>query len=106
MLLEAADRARILTREGYDVAFLTGADTACVIANARACSADGPAAAKGANVVFVPRIDFDDATAKAKGRAEALLYTEFKMVERTALWDVWVRRGVKLPAGLIGASAR
>lgn len=105
ILLEAADRARALTREGYGVAFLTGADTACVIADARACSADGPAAAKSANVVFVPRIDFDDATAKAKGRAEALLYTEFKMVERTALWDVWVRRGVALPAGLPGASA-
>jgi len=104
MLLEAADRARILTRDGYDVAFLTGADTACVIANTRACSADGPAAAKGANIVFVPRIDFDDATAKAKGRSEALLYTEFKMVERTALWDVWLRRGVKPPAGMIGAS--
>lgn len=104
ILLEAADRARALTREGYDVAFLTGADTACVIANSRACSADGPAAAKGANIVFVPRLDLDEATAKAKGRSEAMLYTEFKMAERTALWDVWVRRGVKPPAGMIGAS--
>lgn len=99
ILLEAADRARILTREGIDVAFLTGADTACVIADRRVCSADGPAAARDAKVVFVPRIDFDDATAKAKGRSEALLYTEFRMVERTALWDVWVRRGVNLPTG-------
>ncbi len=98
ILLEAAARARMLSREGIDVAFLTGADTACVIADARACSADGPAAAKGANVVFVPRIDFDDATARAKGRSEALLYTEFRMVQRTALWEVWVRRGVTLPA--------
>lgn len=98
ILLEAADRARILTREGFDVAFLTAADTACVIADRRACNADGPSAAKGAKVVFVPRINFDEATAKAVGSSEALLYTEFKMVERTALWDVWVRRGVTLPA--------
>lgn len=98
ILLEAADRARILTREGFDVAFLTAADTACVIADTRACNADGPSAAKGAKVVFVPRINFDEATAKAVGSSEALLYTEFKMVERTALWDVWVRRGVTLPA--------
>jgi hypothetical protein len=104
MLLEAADRARFLSREGYDVAFLTGSDTACVIADNRACSIDGPAAAKDAKVVFVPRIDFDDATAKAKGRSEALLYTEFKMVERTALWEVWVRRGVNLPTGFIPKS--
>lgn len=101
ILLEAADRARKLTREGFDVAFLTGADTACVIADERACSADGPAAARDAKVVFVPRIDFDEATAKAIGRSEAMLYTEFKMVERTALWDVWVRRGVTLPTGFI-----
>ncbi|MCB2113637.1 MAG: hypothetical protein KDD85_08815 [Parvularculaceae bacterium] len=99
MLLEAADRARRLTKEGYDVAILTGADTACVIADDRRCDADGPAAARNAKVVFVPRIDFDAATAKAKGRSEALLYTEFKMVERSALWEVWVRRGVSLPAG-------
>lgn len=99
ILLEAADRARLLTREGIDVAFLTGADTACVIAGKQACSADGLSAARRAKVVFVPRIDFDAASAQAKGRSEALLYTEFKMVERTRLWDVWVRRGVDLPAG-------
>jgi hypothetical protein len=104
MLLEAADRGRYLAREGFDVAFLTGSDTACVIADNRACNIDGPAAARGANVVFVPRIDFDDATAKAKGRSEALLFTEFKMVEKTALWEVWVRRGVTLPAGFIARS--
>ncbi|MFZ5615850.1 MAG: hypothetical protein ACOZAA_00810 [Pseudomonadota bacterium] len=101
ILLEAVDRARALTREGIEVAFLTGADTACVIADARACGADGPAAAMGAKVVFVPRLDFDAATAAAKGRSEALLYTEFKMVERTPLWDVWVRRGVSLPTGFV-----
>lgn len=99
ILLEAADRARRLTKEGYGVAFLTGADTACVIADDRRCDADGPTAARNAKVVFVPRIDFDKATAMAKGRSEALLYTEFKLVERSALWEVWVRRGVSLPAG-------
>ncbi|NWG91923.1 MAG: hypothetical protein HXY21_05375, partial [Parvularculaceae bacterium] len=98
ILLEAADRARTLTREGLDVAFLTGADTACVIAGERRCSADGFSAAKAAEVVFVPRLDFDEATAAARGRSEALLYTEFKMVERNPLWEIWVRRGVSLPA--------
>lgn len=98
ILLEAADRARMLTKEGLIVAFLTGADTACVIATARACRADGLHAAKDAKVVFVPRLDFDAETAAVKGRSEAFLYSEFKMVERTALWDVWVRRGVSLPA--------
>jgi hypothetical protein len=98
ILLEAADRARTLTREGLDVAFLTGADTACVIAGERRCSADGFSAAKAAKVVFVPRLDFDEATAAARGRSEALLYTEFKMVERNSLWEIWVRRGVSLPA--------
>lgn len=97
ILLEAADRARAFSRDGYDVAFLTGADTACVIASERPCSADGPSAAMEAKIVFVPRIDFDAATAAAKGRSEALLYTEFKMLERTPLWDVWVRRGISIP---------
>lgn len=101
ILLDAADRARTLTREGINVAFLTGADTACVIAGERRCSGDGLAAAKNAKVVFVPRLDFDAATAAIKGRSEALLYTEFKMVERTTLWDVWVRRGVVLPATFV-----
>lgn len=97
ILVEAAERARILTREGLDVAILTGADSLCVLLDGRPCSADGPAAAKAAKVVFVPRIDFDAATAAAKGRSEAFLYTEFRRVEATPLWDVWVRRGVTLP---------
>lgn len=101
ILLEAADRVRALSEGGLEVAILTGADTACVIADARPCNADGVSAAKSAKVVFVPRLDFDDATAKAKGRSEALLYSDFKMVESSALWDVWVRRGSTLPAGFL-----
>jgi len=100
MLLEAASRARKLTEEGFDVAFLTGADTACVLADVRECQADGNAAAHKASVVFVPRLDMDPKTAAAKGRAEALLYTQFKMVERTALWEIWVRRDTPAPANL------
>ncbi|MEO1136215.1 MAG: hypothetical protein AAFW68_06335 [Pseudomonadota bacterium] len=104
MLLEAADRARRITAGGLDVAFLTGADTACVLAEQRACYADGPAAAKASNVVFVPRLEMDPKTTEAKGRAEALLYTQFKMVERTALWEIWVRRDEPTPAGMFPAS--
>ncbi|WDI32094.1 hypothetical protein PUV54_02675 [Hyphococcus flavus] len=100
MLLEAASRARTLAEQGLDVAFLTGADTACVITTKRDCHADGPAAASNANVVFVPRLDMDPKTAAAKGRSEALLYTEFKMVERTALWDIWVRRDLQSQSNL------
>lgn len=100
MLLEAAARARAMAAEGFDVAFLTGADTACVLAEVRDCQADGPAAAEKAKVVFVPRLEMDPKTVEAKGRAEALLYTQFKMVERTALWDIWVRRDVSAPANL------
>jgi len=100
MLLEAASRARVLAAEGLDVAFLTGADTACVLAEKRECRADGAAAANAASVVFVPRLDLDPKTAAAKGRSEALLYTQFKMVERTALWEIWIRRDATAPAGL------
>jgi hypothetical protein len=100
MLLEAVARARALTDGGVDVAILTGPDIACVIAGRRECAVDGPAAAGAANVVFVPRLDVDAGTADAKGRSEALLYTQFKMVERTPLWEIWVRRGYALPAGL------
>ncbi|MEE2690576.1 MAG: hypothetical protein VX640_03440 [Pseudomonadota bacterium] len=98
MLLEAAARARKLAGQGVDVAILTGADAACVIADKRRCLADGAAAAGAANVVFVPRLDLDPATSAAKGRSEALLYTEFRLAEQTPLWDVWVRRGASLPA--------
>lgn len=104
MLLEAAARARVIAAEGLDVAFLTGADTACVLAEKRDCRADGPAAAHEASVVFVPRLDMDPKTAEAKGRAEVLLYTQFKIVERTALWDIWMRRDATAPAGLFQMS--
>lgn len=100
MLLEAAARARVFTSFGLDVAILTRADAACVIAEKRACRANGEKAADAAKVVFVPRLDLDPETAAAKGRAEALLYTEFKLVEETALWEIWVRRGAILPAEL------
>lgn len=100
MLLEAASRARQLAGAGVDVAFLTGSDTACVLAHGRECRADGPAAANAANIVFVPRLDMDPKTAAAKGRSEALLYTQFRMVEQTALWEIWVRRDAPAPAKL------
>jgi hypothetical protein len=100
MLLEAASRARQLAGAGVEVAFLTGSDTACVIAGVRECRADGPAAANAANIVFVPRLDMDPKTAAAKGRSEALLYTQFRMVEQTALWEIWVRRDAPAPAKL------
>ena len=92
MLLEAAERARGMTRTGLDVAILAGADVACLLTERRACRADGPDAARRADVVFAPRLDLGPAATAAKGRAEALLYTEFKLTERTALWEIWVRR--------------
>lgn len=93
ILLEAAARARALAENGADVAILTDADTGCVIAGPRECRRDGLAAVGLASIVLVPRIDFNEATAIAKGRAEAILYTEFRLTERTPLWEVWVRRG-------------
>ena len=78
-----------------DVAILTGADTACVIGDRRDCHASGSAAAEKAKVVFVPRLNLDPSSVAAKGKSEALLYTEFKLVEQTAFWDIWVRRGVE-----------
>lgn len=97
MLLEAAARAESLVQGGLDVAILTGADTACVLVSAKPCVSDGKVAATAANVVFVPRLDLDPATKAVKASAEALLYTEFKLAERTRAWDVWVRRGVAVP---------
>ncbi len=105
MLLEAASRARVITAQGMDVAILTGSDTACVLAKQRQCHADGPSAATAASVVFVPRLDLDPATTAAKARVEALLYTEFRLVDQTALWEVWVRRGAAVPTGLSGAAS-
>lgn len=100
MLLEASGLARDMARDiakegaqkGAEIAILTGADIACVIADRRDCRADGPAAAARASVVFVPRLELDPATTAAKGRAEALLYTEFRLSRQTPFWDVWVRR--------------
>ena len=92
MLLEAAERARAMTATGLDVAILAGADVACLVTERRACRADGPDAARRADVVFAPRLDLGPSATAAKGRAEALLYTEFRLTERTALWEIWVRR--------------
>ena len=104
MLLEAASRARAIAKQGLEVAILTAADTACVLTDQHNCYADGPAAATAAAVVFVPRLDLGAATAAAKGRSEALLYTQFKLVESTPLWEIWVRRGASVPANLLPAS--
>ncbi len=101
VLLEAVARARTIADDGIDVAFLTAADTACVLAAMRTCRQTGKQAANDANVVFVPRIDLDPATITMKASAEALLYTEFKLTERTQFWEVWVRRGVTLPSDLV-----
>ena len=101
VLLEAASRARSISSQGIDVAILTGADTACVIANAKNCKIDGPTAADAATIVFVPRLDLDPNTTAAKGKFEANLYTDFRLVEQTALWEIWVRRGAALPAGVL-----
>ena len=98
MLLEVAARAERLAAGGLDVAILTGADTACVIASRRPCRPDGRRAADEAKVVFVPRLDLDARTSDIKKRSEGMLYTDFKLAERTPLWEVWVRRGITLPA--------
>jgi hypothetical protein len=101
MLLEAASRARAMAARGHGVAILAGVDAACVLAEERACRADSNDAAASANVVFVPRLDIGPGAIDAKGRAEALLYTEFKMVEETPFWEIWVRRNAAQPGGLI-----
>ena len=98
MLLEAAVHARALEKNGHDVAILTAADTACIFSAARECRADGRAAADVASVVLVPRLDLEGATAAMKAKAEVLLYTEFKLTEKSALWEVWVRRGATTPS--------
>jgi len=100
VLLDGAAQAREIAGRGLDVAILTAADAACVLAHSRPCRADGPAAAGKAKVVLVPRLDLDAATMAAKARAEVILYTDFSLAGRTELWDVWVRRGASLPADL------
>ena len=104
MLLEAAAAARRFSAQGVDVAILAGADAACVIAGAPRCAADGVKAAERAKVVFAPRLNLDPATAAETSRAEALLFTEFRLAGQTPLWDIWVRRGATLPVDLAFAS--
>lgn len=102
MLLEAAAKAKSYASHGVEVAILASADAACVIPGRRACHATGPDAASEASVVLVPRLDLDPASKAAKGKAEALLYTEFRLVDQTPLWEIWVRRGASLPAEIEG----
>lgn len=100
MLLAAAEQARALDEAGFETAILAKGDIACVMAGRRACAIDGKAAAARAKIVLVPRIALDAASADMAGRAEALLYTEFRRLNETPQWDVWIRRGVTLPATL------
>ena len=100
MLLAAAEQARALDEAGFETAILAKGDIACVMAGRRACAIDGKAAAARAKVVLVPRVDLDAASADMAGKAEALLYTEFRRLNETPQWDVWIRRGVTLPATL------
>ncbi len=101
MLMAAGAQARSLGAQGYEVAILAEGDIACVIAGRRDCASDGRTAAARAKIVFVPRINLDAASAALKDRSEALLYTEFRKVDETADWDIWVRRGVTLPATVV-----
>lgn len=103
ILLEGAARARELEAQ-TEVAILTGSDAACVIATARRCAADGPAAVGRSGVVLVPRLAFNPPSEAAKQRAEVILYTEFKLVEQSAFWDIWVRRGADFSYGSTATS--
>ena len=100
MLLEAVGRAKQMSADGHAVAILAGTDAACVIGDNRTCHADSNDAAAAAGIVFVPRFDLGAEALKAKGRAEALLYTEFKLVEETPFWEIWERRSRVDPTGL------
>lgn len=103
MLLDAAARAKSIGGDTAELAILTEADTGCVIADMhRQCAATGSAAASKANIVFVPRIDFSATTGAVKASAEAMLYTDFKMIEQTPFWDVWVRREATITSSPIG----
>jgi len=92
VLLAAVAEARALTKDGHAVAILTEADIACVFIAENNCYANGTAAAGAASIVLAPRLDLDPATVLAKGRAEAFLYSEFKLVNQSSLWEMWVRR--------------
>ncbi len=100
MLLDAAREARALGEAGYETAILARGDIACVIAGRRDCATDGRTAAARAQIVLVPRFDLDAAGAATAGKAEALLYTEFRRLSETPQWDIWIRRGVALPETL------
>lgn len=100
MLLAAARQARAFDQAGLETAILAKGDIACVIAGRRDCAADGRAAAARAKVVIVPRFEIDSAGGDVAGTAEALLYTEFRRLSESPQWDVWIRRGVTLPASL------
>ena len=104
MLVEAAATMRNLNVPGIDVAILTGSDTACVLSGRRPCFGDGVAAVNDANVVLVPRLKLDDKTENAAARAQATLITEFVLSEKSALWEVWVRRGASIPTDLLGVN--
>lgn len=103
MLLAAAREARALDKAGFETAILAKGDIACVIAGRRDCAKNGRAAAARAQIVLVPRFELDGAGADVAGSAEALLYTEFRRLDGTPQWDVWIRRGVTLPAALAPA---
>jgi hypothetical protein len=98
--LAAARDAKRFADKGLIVAILSASDTACVLVDTRGCHKDGLSAARAAQIVFAPRLDLDPSTAAARGQSEALLYTEFRLVDETPFWDIWVRRGANLPAGL------
>lgn len=91
-LLSAAEDAQAFLAQGVDVAILSAGDLACVLLETRACAPSGPAAVRAAGVVFAPRLDLDAETAAARGRSEALLYSEFRLADQTPLWDIWVRK--------------
>ncbi len=97
LLLAAAEKARRLSDAGAQVAILTAADSACILLDNQPCHADGPSAAARATIVLAPRLDLDPSTVKAKNKAEALLYTEFRLVQQSAFWDVWARRDASTP---------
>lgn len=101
--LSASRAARLFADKGLNVAILSASDAACVIVESRRCQKDGFTAAKAAQIVFAPRLDLDPSTAAARGQSEAMLYTEFRLAAETPFWDIWVRRGARLPSGLLPA---
>lgn len=97
LLLNVAARVRTLDAAGFKVAILANSDIACVIVGNNDCSADGRTAAARANVVISPRLSLGAGGVSTKERLEGLLYSEFRRIEETPQWDLWVRRDVSLP---------